>query len=70
SINGKREHFTVADLRAVGSVAGLPRGRAERIIAQVAEVVADWPRVAADAGVDELLARRIARTHRLALPRG
>jgi serine/threonine-protein kinase HipA len=70
SINGRRDGFSLADLRACGAVAGLPRGRAERIVAQVGEVVAGWPQVAAEVGVEERLAEQIARTHRLRLPRG
>jgi len=67
SINGKRDGLSVADLRAVADVAGLPRGRAERILADVSEVVARWPEVAAEVGVDERLAERIAGSHRLVL---
>ena len=40
SINGKRDRFTVADLRAVATVAGLKRGRADAILADVVAVVA------------------------------
>jgi serine/threonine-protein kinase HipA len=69
SINGKREHFSVADLRAVAAVAGLPRGRAEAILAEVGDAVAGWREVAAEVGVvDEQLIEQIARSHRLALP--
>jgi serine/threonine-protein kinase HipA len=70
SINGRRERFTLADLRAVAAVAGLPRGRAERILGEVSEVVAGWPGLAAEVGVDEELAEQIARTHRVGLGRG
>jgi serine/threonine-protein kinase HipA len=70
SINGKRDGFTLADLRAVAQHAGLPRGRAERILGAIAEVVAGWPAVAEEVGVDERLAQRIAGSHRLTLPRG
>lgn len=69
TINGKRDHFTVADLRAVAQLAGLPRGRAERILAEITDVVRDWPAVAEEVGVEEQLVRRIADSHRLALPR-
>lgn len=69
TINGKRDGFTVADLRAVSEVAGLPRGRAERILAEVTEVVSGWPAVAEEVGVETQLAQRIADSHRLALPR-
>jgi serine/threonine-protein kinase HipA len=69
SVNGKRDGFSVADLRAVADVAGLPRGRAERILADVTDVVARWPEVAEEVGVDEQLAEQIAGSHRLMLPK-
>jgi serine/threonine-protein kinase HipA len=68
SINGKRDRFTVADLRATAAVAGLPRGRAEAILAEVGEIVAGWPVIAEALGVDERIAEQIARSHRLTLP--
>jgi len=70
SLNGKRDGFTVADLRAVAAVAGLKRGRAEAILAEVGEVVAGWRDVAADVGVDEQMVEQIAGSHRLTLPAG
>ncbi|MHB8491408.1 MAG: type II toxin-antitoxin system HipA family toxin [Solirubrobacteraceae bacterium] len=69
TINGKRDHFTVADLRAVADLAGLPRGRAESILAEITDVVAEWPRMAEDVGIDDQLAELIVGSHRLALPR-
>jgi serine/threonine-protein kinase HipA len=69
SINGKRDGFSVADLRAAARIAGLPRGRAESILAEVGDVVAGWSPVAEEAGVDKQLAERIARSHRLTLPK-
>jgi serine/threonine-protein kinase HipA len=68
SINGKRTGFTVADLRAVAAVAGLKRGRAAAILAEVAAVVAGWREIAAEVGVDEQMAEQIADSHRLTLP--
>ncbi len=68
SINGKRDGFTVADLRAVAAVGGLKRGRAEAILADVAGVLAGWSEIADEVGVDEQMAEQIARSHRLALP--
>jgi serine/threonine-protein kinase HipA len=70
SINGKRDGFTVADLRAVATVAGLTRGRAEAILADVVAVVARWSDVAQEVGVAELMAEQIARSHRLRLSPG
>ncbi len=69
TINGKRDSFDVSDLRAVARLAGLTRGRAERILAEVTDVVADWRLVADEVGVDERVAERIANSHRLALAR-
>jgi serine/threonine-protein kinase HipA len=68
SINGKRDGFTIADLRAVAGVAGLRRGRAEAILAEIVAAVAGWSEVAAEVGVDEQMAELIARSHRLTLP--
>jgi serine/threonine-protein kinase HipA len=68
SINGKRTGFTVADLRKVGVVAGLKRGRAEVILAEITAVVAGWSAISEDIGVDEQMAEKIARSHRLTLP--
>jgi serine/threonine-protein kinase HipA len=69
SLNGKRDGFTVADLRAVAAVAGLKRGRAEAILAEVVEAVAGWAEVAQDVGVERDTIEQIARSHRLALPK-
>jgi serine/threonine-protein kinase HipA len=68
SINGKRDGFSVADLRAVAAVAGLPRGRAEAILVEVGDVVAGWRVLADEVGVDGQMAEQIARSHRLTLP--
>jgi serine/threonine-protein kinase HipA len=70
SINGKRDGFTVADLREVATVGGLKRGRAEAILADVVAVVARWIEVAEEVGVGERMAEQIARSHRLELPVG
>jgi serine/threonine-protein kinase HipA len=69
SISGKRDGFSLADLRAVAGVAGLKRGSAEAILAQVSDVVAGWSEVAGEVGVDERTIEQIAQSHRLALPR-
>lgn len=70
SINGRRDGFTIADLRAVERLASLKRGRAQAILAEVVEVVAEWPAFAQTARVDEATAEEIARSHRLVLPVG
>ena len=68
SINGKRTGFTVADLRDVADVAGLTRGRAEAILAEITTVVSGWREVADEVGVDDQTADEIGRSHRLELP--
>jgi serine/threonine-protein kinase HipA len=65
---GKRDGFTVADLRGVAAAAGLKRGRAERILAEVTDVVGRWPDVAGEVGIDQEMRDRIQRAHRLTLP--
>ncbi|MDP2712379.1 MAG: type II toxin-antitoxin system HipA family toxin [Solirubrobacteraceae bacterium] len=70
SVAGKRDGFTVEDLRACGRTAAMKRGAAERILAEVTEAVSDWERFAADAGVGERQLTAIARAHRLSLPSG
>lgn len=68
TVNGRRDGFTLADLRAVADVGGLRRGLAASVLAQTAEVVAGWPAHARSAGVPQELAERIAATHRFSLP--
>jgi serine/threonine-protein kinase HipA len=70
SLNGKRDGFSIADLRAVATVAGLPRGRGESILAEVSDVVSGWQAVAEEVGVEGRMVEQIARSHRLRLPAG
>jgi serine/threonine protein kinase HipA of HipAB toxin-antitoxin module len=69
TLNGKRRDFTLADFRAAGQVAALPRGRALRIVEEVRAVVAEWETYARRAGVDEEHVRRIAPALRLSFAR-
>jgi serine/threonine-protein kinase HipA len=68
SLNGKRDGFTVADLRVVAKLAGLKRGRAEAILAETGAAVAGWREIADEVKVEEQMADQIARSHRLTLP--
>jgi serine/threonine-protein kinase HipA len=70
SINGKRDDFSVADLRSVADLASLKRGQAEEILAEVTEAVEAWPELASAQGLDEERITRIAAAQRLKLPRG
>lgn len=67
SLAGKRSGFGRADLLRFAETSGLKAPRAARVIGEVLEAVADWPRFAAEAGVGKRDARRIRKTHRLGL---
>ena len=65
SIAGKRDDFTIEDFREVGRLVSMKRGGVERILEEVTESVATWPELAAAAGVEVDVIKRIADTHRL-----
>jgi serine/threonine-protein kinase HipA len=67
TLNGKRDDFAPADFARCAEVASMKRGRAATILDEVSSVVADWPRFAEAAGVDEPETQRIALAHRLDL---
>lgn len=64
SINGKRDHFTRADLLAVGE--SISVSQPGDILDEIVGVVARWPEYAAQAGVDPDRAGQIGATLRLA----
>ena len=64
TVNGKRDGFTRADLRAVARSAGLKQGRADAILDEVAAAVGRWPEFAAAAALDEGVAERIGQAQR------
>ena len=68
SLAGKVSDFTVEDLRQVAEVAHLKRGQAERILAEVTDVVSQWPQYAEREQVDEHHIHRITPTLRLNIP--
>jgi serine/threonine-protein kinase HipA len=70
SVNGKRDGFTVADLRAAAEVASLKRGQAEGILEAVTDAVRAWPELAGRAGLDDERIERIAEAHRVDLSPG
>ncbi len=67
TINGKQDDFTVADFRAVAAVAGLKRGGAEKMLAEVCTAVAAWKAHATAAGVADSWREHIAKHLRLGL---
>ena len=60
TINGRRDGFVREDFRECARVAGLKRGRSDRLLDEVSAVVADWRRNAAEAGVSAGWQDRIA----------
>ncbi len=67
SLAGKREGFTLEDLRAVAETASMRRGRAEAIAREVTTAVARWREFAATAGVPPKQIEMIAAAHPLDL---
>ena len=64
TINGKRDDFTIADLRHLAREGGLSPSETDRLLAQVDAAVGDWPRFAAAAGVKAKMIRTIESSHR------
>jgi serine/threonine-protein kinase HipA len=69
AINGKREGFTLEDLRACAAVADLNPRRVPALFDRVRDAVAQWPSVAQDVGVNAAWIDSIGQTLRLELPR-
>jgi serine/threonine-protein kinase HipA len=66
TINGKRDHFTVADLLKVGRSISVPKPA--ETIEEIREVITRWPQFAREAGVEERTIEDIGENHRLDLP--
>lgn len=65
TINGKRDHFTLADFVACARSAIMKRGRAATILAEVIDVVKRWPEFAGYAGVTPTQTQQIYQALRL-----
>jgi serine/threonine-protein kinase HipA len=65
TLNGKRDGFTVKDVRAAAKSALLKRGRVEAIVEEIRAAVARWPEFAARAQVAGAWREQIAKSHRL-----
>ncbi len=63
-MNRKRDGFAREDFTACEEAVSLVRGRGLRMLDEVRQVVAEWPRFAAEAGVPEEWAARIGAQHR------
>jgi serine/threonine-protein kinase HipA len=66
SVNGKRDGFTLEDLRMCGRAALLPRGRADAILEQVRDAARQWPACADAATVAPDRRDAIGRQFRMA----
>ena len=67
TVNGKRDHFTRADLTACAASAQMKRGRADALIDDVKAAVKRWPAFAGEAKVPAKVRDQIRRAHRLKL---
>ncbi len=68
SINGKRDGFTMADLRACAKSALMKRGRADTMVDEVITAVKHWEEYARQAGVADTWREQIQSNLRLSLP--
>ncbi|KWV54868.1 toxin HipA [Rhizobium altiplani] len=64
SLNGKRDGFISEDLLAFAGNASIKPARAKALVANIRDVVSNWPRYASQAGVDDDTIRKIGNTHR------
>jgi serine/threonine-protein kinase HipA len=65
TVNGKRDNFTMEDVKACAKVASMKRGRAETIVNEVLETVSRWRDYADQAGVPPSRRDQIQHTLRL-----
>ncbi|MCZ6804970.1 MAG: type II toxin-antitoxin system HipA family toxin [Proteobacteria bacterium] len=65
TINDKQDNFTMNDFKACAKTASMKRGRAEKIIDEVKQVVSQWKGYADDTGVDLKQRDQIQKTLRL-----
>jgi serine/threonine-protein kinase HipA len=65
TINGKRGDFTLTDLVTVGQ--SIQLRKPELIVREIADIISQWPRFAAEARINEEITTAIAGTHRLYL---
>lgn len=64
TVNGKRDDFTIGDLKSCAEVASMKRGRAETIIGEVRNAVERWDEFARRAQIDAHLSSRIRKAFR------
>jgi serine/threonine-protein kinase HipA len=67
--NGKRDDFTLEDLKQCAKTAGLKRGRPQTILTEVTETVSQWANFADEAGLPRKQTKAIQQAFRLTLPK-
>jgi serine/threonine-protein kinase HipA len=67
TVNGKRDGFSIGDLKACAEAASLKRGRAESIVNDVRSIVEKWPEYAENAGISGSWKDQITKNLRLEL---
>jgi len=65
TVNGKRDNFTLDDLRQCAATVSMKRGRAATILQEVTKVVSQWPQFAQQAGLSSIKKTKISKQHRL-----
>jgi serine/threonine-protein kinase HipA len=70
TVNGKRDGFTLADLRACAEVGQLRSGLPAEILREVVDAAAGWNGYADQAGVEDSTTAAIGAAFRLTLPTG
>lgn len=63
SINGKRDDIQKEDLIALASAASISERNALKIIDEINEAVTQWPKLAADNGLENSIIQQISKTH-------
>ena len=67
TFNGKRDHFTMDDFKAVAKFAGLRQNRHKVILEQVQEAVSNWSTFARNSHIPRKVAKMIGNVHRIFL---
>lgn len=65
TVNGKRDHFTLADIAACAESADIPKQKVPKIIKEVNAAVGLWPNFAEEAKVDAATRDRISQSLRV-----
>ena len=69
TMNGKRDQFTIEDLKGCGRVSQLIRGEPESIIEEIRTALLRWPEFAQEAKVDATWTKEIQNNFRLTFPK-